>query len=324
MSDNAMTGTGATDTATLLSMLRARDVKLWVEDDRLRVSAPAGALDAGLRAALGERKTELLAFLTRAAARDSLPASIVPIKPDGHRPPIFAVSGHGGDVYALLGLARHLDAEQPVFGVQPPGLDGSAPLTTVEALARYEIEQIRKFQPQGPYLIAGHCAGGTIAFEVARQLTADGQEIALLALIGSPFPTTFGRIPQALVYLRRHAKALMSGSRADRWRYVMDKLHGHIQQPQAPAISAATFAARQRVERATVVACSAYVPQHYDGALDLFITAETWHRSERWQAFAARSRAHVIAGHDIDPLLLGPDVSVLADLLQARLDTGFR
>ena len=116
------------DAAALLSTLRARDVRLWIEDAQLKCSAPVGALDAGLREALASRKQEIMAFLRQAEALKSGPASIVPIKPEGRRPPIFAVSGHGGDVFCLLPLARHLHAEQPVIGVQPPGLDGTEPL----------------------------------------------------------------------------------------------------------------------------------------------------------------------------------------------------
>src|ERR1700736_4501441 len=204
------------DAAALLSTLRAREVRLWIEDAQLKCSAPVGALDAGLRKELASQKQEIMAFLRQAEALKSGPASIVPIKPEGCRPPIFAVSGHGGDVFYFLPLARHLDAEQPVIGVQPPGLDGSEPLKSVEALARYEIEQIRRYPPHGQYLIAGHCAGGTIAFEVAQQLTAAGQHVALLAIIGSPFPTMFRRAPLMLHRLAGHARALTSGSVAER------------------------------------------------------------------------------------------------------------
>src|ERR1700760_837373 len=139
------------DAAALLSTLRARDVRLWVEDTQLKCSAPVGALDAGLREAITSRKKEIMMSLRQAEALKTGLASIVPIKPEGRRPPIFAVSGHGGDVFCLLPLARHLHPEQPMIGIQPPGLDGTAPLTTLEALARYEIGQIKHYRPQGPY-----------------------------------------------------------------------------------------------------------------------------------------------------------------------------
>jgi SAM-dependent methyltransferase len=68
------------DTGTLLSILRERDVRLWVEEDRLKCSAPAGTLDPEMRAALASRKEELLAFLRQAEALGG-PAAITPMEP---------------------------------------------------------------------------------------------------------------------------------------------------------------------------------------------------------------------------------------------------
>jgi thioesterase domain-containing protein len=311
------------DTATLLSTLRERDVRLWIEEDGLKCSAPVGALDAEIRAMLANRKEEILTFLRRAEALKSLPAAIVPIKPGGRRPPVFAVSGHGGDVFYLLALARQLDAEQPLLGVQPPGLDGSEPLHSVEALARYEVEQIRRCRPNGPYLIAGHCAGGTIAFEVAQQLTAAGQQVGLLALIGSPFPTMFRHAPQILLRLGRHAKSLTFGSLAERQRYIMARLQKPAQPPEALAgVSPAVQAARRRVESATLAAVRAYRPQRYPGEIDLFVSADKWHRSHQWRSVAGTVREHSLGDFEIDDLLLGPNVGVLATALQDRLGSG--
>ena len=305
------------DTAALFSILRERDVKLWVEEDQLRCSAPLGALDAELRTILTSRKTDIVAVL-RWAQEGSGPSTIVPIKPGGARTPIFAVSGHGGDVFYLLGMARHLDAEQPVLCVQPPGLDGAEPLTTVEALARYEVEQIRRCQPDGPYLIAGHCAGGTIAFEVAQQLTAAGQQVALLALIGSAFPTMFRR--RTLTWLgirqrlRRYTRALSSASE------FMTKVRRRMHPSRAlAAVSPAALAARARVERATVAAVRNYRPRYYPGRIDLFVTADRWHETHRWRPFGDCVHEHVVGEYEIDELLLGPDVGVLAALLQETL-----
>jgi thioesterase domain-containing protein len=302
------------DAAALLTTLRARDVRLWVEDAQLKCSAPVGAIDAGLREALASRKQEIMAVLRQAQALKSGPASIVPIKPEGRRPPIFAVSGHGGDVFCLLPLARHLDPEQPVIGVQPPGLDGTEPLKSVEALARYEIEQIRRYQPHGPYLIAGHCAGGTLAFEVAQQLVARDQQVALLALIGSPFPTMFGRASMMWVRLSGYAKALTPGA-------FLRKLQQRIERQRAEAlVSSTALSARHRVERATVAAVRSYRPRPYPGRIDLFVTADRWHRCHLWRAFAGTLCEHQLEDFEVNDLLLGPNVSVLAASLQARLN----
>jgi len=301
------------DTATLLSTLRTRDVRLWVEDGQLKCSAPVGALGAEMRAALASRKEEVLAFLQQAEALQGGPAAIVPIKPEGRRPPIFAVSGHGGDVFCLLPLARHLDAEQPVIGVQPPGLDGTEPLNSVEALARYEIEQIRRYRPHGPYLIAGHCAGGTIAFEVAQQLTSAGQHVALLALIGSPFPTMFGHASLIMLRLAGYAKALTSGS-------VASRLQRRLQQQEAQSdVSTSVLTARRRVESATLAGVRRYRPRPYPGQIDLFVTADKWHRSHQWRAVAGTLREHSLEDFEVNDLLLGPNVGVLAASLQERL-----
>ncbi|HKX39513.1 MAG TPA: thioesterase domain-containing protein, partial [Burkholderiaceae bacterium] len=50
-------------------------------------------------------------------------------------------------------------------------------------MARYHIGKIREIQPHGPYLLGGLCAGGVIAYEIARQLQKEGEAIAMLGLI---------------------------------------------------------------------------------------------------------------------------------------------
>jgi thioesterase domain-containing protein len=299
------------DTATLLSILRERDVQLSVEEGRLKCNAPAGALDAELRTTLASRRDDVIAFLRKMEGLATRPRAIVPIKPEGRRPPIFAVSGHGGDVFCLLGLARHLDAEQPMFGVQPPGLDGSEPLRTLEALACYEVEQIRRFRGRGPYLIAGHCAGGALAFEVAQQLIAAGQQVTLLALIGSPFPTMFQHKIQVWLRLRHYARALASGAE------LISRLQRRLETPDSlSGVSPAVLAARRRVESATVAAVRCYKPKPYPGRIDLFVTSDDWHQAQRWRAFGRAVHEHRVGDIEINDLLLGPRVTVLAASLQ--------
>lgn len=305
----------------LLSTLRARDVKVWVEQDRLKFSAPAGAIDADMRATLASRKDEMLAYLMRVEALRRAPVSIVPLKPEGRRPPLFVLSGHGGDVYKMLALARNLDTDQPVLGVQPPGLDGSAPLETIEELAAYEIEQIRSIQPKGPYHLCGHCAGGTLAFEAAQQLMAAGQPVAFLGLIGSPYPTMFRKMPQRWVFVMRHVRDFSAERTfAGRLHYVRTRLGKREQQKEAPPEGSATaLLHRERVERATVAAACRYQPRRYPGELHLFITSEHWHRSDNWRQKGLAVREHIIPGMDVDERLLAPNVAALASELQRVL-----
>jgi thioesterase domain-containing protein len=223
-------------------------------------------------------------------------------------------------VFCLRALAHRLDPDQPVLGVRPPGLDGGEPLTTVQELARFEIEQIRSYRPNGPYWIAGHCAGGAIAFEVAQQLTAAGQEVGLLALIGSPYPTSFAFWPQLMLRLRNRARTLLSGSLRERQRLIMRKLRERLQSPEeAAGITPAITEARRRVEEATVAAVRQYQPQHYAGQIDLFIAADFWHQPQRWRTVAETIQEHYLGDFETNELLIGSHVDVLAQSLNARL-----
>jgi len=118
---------------------------------------------------------------------------VVPLRSGGSRRPFFCVHQGGGTVMAYVGLARHLDAEQPFFGLQSRGLDGEQePFTRIEEMASAYLEAVRTIQPEGPYLLGGHSLGGTVAFEMARQLREQGQEVALLALIDAVAPSFAG------------------------------------------------------------------------------------------------------------------------------------
>ena len=110
-------------------------------------------------------------------------ASLVPIQPQGARPPLFLVHGFGGGVLGYAELARTLGEDQPVYGLQAVGLDGrTPPHETVEQMAAHFEGIIRAQQPNGPYFLGGYCFGGEVAFEVARQLQANGQPVALVAI----------------------------------------------------------------------------------------------------------------------------------------------
>ena len=307
------------DAPSLIALLRERDVKLWVAGDQHTFRAPLGALDAELLAIVASRKQDILKCLRQAEALRSSASTIVAIKPEGSKPPIFVVSGHGGDVYYFVALARQLDPDQPLLGVQPRGLDGREPLQSLEALAYFEVAEIRRYQPQGPYLIAGHCSGGTLAFEVAQQLIAAGQDVALLALIGSPFPTIFKPVPQLFYRFSRHAKGLLWGSLEERQRYIENKL-----QRRAAASTAGNtpqMAARERVESATMASVRRYKPRYYPGQIDLFVTSDEWRQSRPWRSLAETVREHDLTDYGRDELLLGSKTPALAAALTNRLRT---
>jgi amino acid adenylation domain-containing protein len=132
--------------------------------------------------------SQLAAVIRRDGWKDAK-RSLVAVKRGGHKPPVFCVCAGDGNATGFAALARRLPDDQPVYALQPRGLNGNAPLqTSVTAAAKHYIRQLRRLQPHGPYLLAGRCLGASIAYEMARRLTASGQEVGLLAALDSGGP----------------------------------------------------------------------------------------------------------------------------------------
>ena len=113
---------------------------------------------------------------------------LVAIRAGGTRPPFYCVHPVGGNALCYVGLARHLGEEQPFYAFQQTGAgEGGGPLT-IEAMAARYVESLRAERPAGPYRLGGWSMGGLVAFEMARQLEAQGERVELLALIDSFAP----------------------------------------------------------------------------------------------------------------------------------------
>ena len=115
-----------------------------------------------------------------------LPTPMVEVQRGSSGLPLFLVHPAGGYVYFYRHHAAAMGKEQPVYGFQDVSLAGETQLYSVEDMAARYQTALREFQPEGPYFLGGSSFGGTIAFEMARQLHALGEEIPLLALIDSP------------------------------------------------------------------------------------------------------------------------------------------
>jgi thioesterase domain-containing protein len=284
----------------LLAELRGRGVQVWPDGGQLRCNAPAGVLTPELRDTLRQNKSDILEFLCSAEALARQERAIVPLQPHGERVPVFGVAGHNGDVFCYRALAQHLGNDQPFFGLQPPGLDGqSEPIACVEDLAAYFVAQILAFRPDSPYVIAGYCAGSTIAFELARQLLQHGAAIKFIALFGGRYPTSFRVLPYLGLRLahhvervRTHARALASLPYRERRRYVTEILRRYSASRDTSHVAASdpVLALRARVEAATVVAVRRYTPRYFAGRVSLFLPNKQWLCSgyglRRWRSVA--------------------------------------
>lgn len=104
--------------------------------------------------------------------------SLLPIKPEGKKIPMFFVHGAGGNILLYKDLVKYLDPEIPVYGLQSVGLNGKDNIhRSIEEMASHYLEEVKIVQPSGPYFLGGYCMGGTIAMEMAQILKKQGEQI---------------------------------------------------------------------------------------------------------------------------------------------------
>jgi FkbH-like protein len=150
-------------------------------------------------AALFEAPTveKLAALLSRADESASWP-SLVAIQPRGTKPPLYCMHAAGANVMFYRDMSKYLGDDQPLYGLQPQGLGGRGERhRRVEDMAAHYIKEIREFQPEGPYHLCGSSFGGLLAYEMARQLSAQGQPVGLLALFDTYGPGYPKHLPGA-------------------------------------------------------------------------------------------------------------------------------
>ena len=151
-----------------------------------------------------------LAEIIRCGGLSETDRRLVTLQLGGTRPPLHYVTYPVGNALEFRFVVRHFTNDQPVFAFQPPSFHGRSPHPrSVEEMAKSYIETMRVNQPRGPYYLCGCSFGGVVAFEMARQLEAGGEEVAFLGLLdsyGGEYPkrrkclTPRKRLKQALVH----------------------------------------------------------------------------------------------------------------------------
>jgi len=253
--------------------------------------------------------------------------AVVAIREQGSRLPLFLISGLGGEVIAFDTLARSLGADQPVFALQPQGLDGRKPfLTRVEDMAAYYLREIRKVQPRGPYCIAGYSFGGYIAFEIAQQLRATGETVGLLGFLDTI----------EWQYLQRVGRPQSFG---ERWRQRLDRLKkGRLDYVKVTVGYNATKMLHRifhrlgrevpqqfsNLEDINRFAMTLYRPTVYPGRLTIFrsLSREAVENDELlgWGGMAVEGiEVQDVTGRHLD-MLKEPNVRLLASKLRGCLD----
>lgn len=248
--------------------------------------------------------------------------------------PLFLIHPIGGHVYFYVPLVRRLAAQVPVYGIKAQGVDGeSAPLTTIEEMARQYVRAIRAEQAAGPYRLGGSSFGGVVAFEIAQQLVRAGQRVELLALIDSPGP---GRLPlgfhedaEILAYLLTHGRAepeLLARLRAltedERLRYFLRS--GGAAEHMPPDVTVDGVRHFLRLFRANFDALIRYRPEPYSGPVlfframdgDAFNPADL---EKAWEPLVTALEVCPVSGNHTT-MNLPPNVEVIARRLDAALD----
>lgn len=161
---------------------------------RERLGVPHLPLACLFQAPTIEGLAEVIREMSSPQSLETSESPLVPIQLQGSRSPLFCIHPVGGTVFCYVELAYYLDADRPVYGLQALGVEPGQDLSTgLEEMASDYVKAIRSVQPRGPYCLAGWSFGGVVAFEMARQLEAHGEEVGLLALMDAMAP---GALPE--------------------------------------------------------------------------------------------------------------------------------
>lgn len=237
-------------------------------------------------------------------------ASLVAVQPEGSKPPFFCVHGVGGNVVGFHELAKRMKPDFPFYGLQSQGLDGKSDLnTTIESMATHYLEEIRTIQPQGPYHLGGFSMGGLVAYEMAQQLVAAGEEVGLVVLFDT-YASKPKSVNESLKDLLlhptwSHVKRLPSELRK--------KFRRTWKGMQVPAYL-------KKVMRTNAQAADNYVLRPYQGKTILLRAGDTWRVADdpyaAWKGYVAELETIQIRGTHME-ILREPNVSTLAERLKS-------
>lgn len=288
------------------------------------------AVELPLRDLLGATTVQELAERVR-------PGVVRPLRVAGDRPPVFLVHAAGGTSEVYRALAERLGGDRPVYG-----LDRIEDARTVTEKARRYAEAVTAVHPDGSCLLGGWSFGGFVAQEIARQLTAAGREVELVALIDSVRPllrpdrTPAHRVRAHFEGFARHVsdvygvrlelpydELLATDDDGERIDTVLGILRAHADIPAAAL-------EHQRSSYLDLRIGEAHRPGRYDGPVVLYRATEpaphtvrdpAYERDDRalgWDEVCPRLTVVPVAGHHLS-LLDPPHVDEIAAHLGREL-----
>jgi len=239
--------------------------------------------------------------------------------------PFFLMHTPPGDLLGYVNLVKELNNDIPIFGFKSIGLENKdLSHTSIEEMVEYYIEKLLIVQPEGPYMLGGWCLGGTIAFEVAQQLTEQGHEVALLTVFDS-VGLTPKKLSLNLIYnLNRLIGFLCSGPTKCLNYFAAKRIINNdeknlIADHDNKFKDIGIFANRSFVRQKNMSAINKYETEYYDGEVIVFIAEEQHpgimpHKQLNWTTLAKKITTYSTPG-DHAGLLKLPHVKTLAENL---------
>lgn len=260
--------------------------------------------------------------------------------PDSGATPLFICAGMFGNILNLRQLALLVGRDRPVYGLQARGLLGNQePHESFESMARDYLVEIRQIQPQGPYILGGFSGGGIVAYEMARQLTAQGEDVSQVVLLDTPVPEQVHLSIADRVLIKMQDIQKEKGRFFSVWLRNRKKWRRQAIEQAQEAVSQASSESfnNERIRSAFMRAHDAYVVQPYDGAVVLYRPkVEVLYRitggrvlqeglnilreDNGWSSFIPHLSVVEVPG-DHDSMVLNPNIQVLASRMRKSFES---
>ncbi len=221
-----------------------------------------------------------IAALSALLEQPSLPrfSTLIELTPGTEEPPVFFVHGLDGGGMKLAQLARSISSRHRVYGIQARGFDGGKAMDRVEDMVPPYLDAITKRQQLGPYFLIGYSLGGMVALEIARQLIASGQTVALLVMLesyphlrhlspGQRIRVVARRVNRHLLEMKGMSPLAALDYVARRWKNRSRISRMPYEAAESSTLSFSSAASVQRVRDAATVALGCYRPRYYPGKI---------------------------------------------------------
>lgn len=124
-------------------------------------------------------------------------SQIVPFRSSGAGSPLFCFPGSGGNPKIFREMVAALPEGQPVYAIDMEWLCETNEDFSIEQLAAFYLDAIRKIQKSGPYYLCGYSFGGLVAYELSMRLIDEGDRASLVALLDAPNPALISNLSGA-------------------------------------------------------------------------------------------------------------------------------